>query len=551
MMNNETFYLRQNIQVEPLVDGWYAWSYLIPPVTAARNITERHLKIMDSYIANPQIHANAARNPKLLGGPFIDYGGKRVDEIRGLRDRIKKERVHLLELSAAISALDGMLRESAKGHSLQSLYPKVPDILRGYVELVYDLNNNPSFRLVESLLYKSKYYDRSQQSLCLSVIQDDDRPFVLSTPRLPSDDHLHLKRPFDDDSVDRIFQLKTQPQPWSAIKELLQVEDAQDPLLRSFLTIEPPPSYQPGKGVRWRYFGHACILIEFSGTSMLFDPVLSYTYESNISRYTYLDLPETIDYVLITHNHQDHVLFETLLQLRHKMKNIIVPRNNGGHLQDPSLKLLLENCGFKNVIEIAEMEEIKNKTVSITGLPFFGEHADLDIQTKLAWLVKIEQNKLLFAADSCNIEPRLYEHIHREVGDVDALFLGMECDGAPLSWLYGPLLTQHLERSLDESRRLAGSNYEQARSIVDLFKCREVYVYAMGQEPWLNHIMSVKYTAESRPIVDSNRLVQSCRERGIIAERLFGEKEILLEETGHREPIHLRNHIAGHAVTGL
>lgn len=536
MDNSEKYYLRQNIQVEPLIDHWYAWPHLVPPATAARNITERHLKIMDSYISNPQIHANAVKNPKMMGGPFIDYGGKRVDEIRALRDRIKKERSHLLELSAAVAALDAMLRESAKGHSVQSLYPKVPEILKGYVELVYDLNNHPSFRLVEPLLYRSKYYDRSQQSLFLSMIQDDARPFVLSTPRLESKDTLHVRRAFDDGSVDRLFQLKTESQTWSVIREILQMEDAQENFLRQFFTTDAPPPYQPytGPGVRWRYFGHACILIESNGISMLFDPVLSYTYESDISRYTYLDLPGKIDYVLITHNHQDHVLFETLLQIRHKVKNIVVPRNGGGHLQDPSLRLLLENSGFKNVIEIAEMDELRDHNVSITGLPFFGEHADLDILSKMAWLVRIGENTLLFAADSCNIEPRLYEHIHREVGDVDALFLGMECDGAPLSWLYGPLLTQRVERSMDESRRLAGSNYEQGKSIVDLFHCREVYVYAMGQEPWLNYIMSIKYTAESRPIVESNRLIQACREQGIIAERLFGEKEILLEESGHR-----------------
>ena len=46
----------------------------------------------------------------------------------------------------------------------------------------------------------------------------------------------------------------------------------------------------------------------------LFDPVLSYTYESEIARYTYADLPDHIDYVVITHNHQDHILLETLLQ---------------------------------------------------------------------------------------------------------------------------------------------------------------------------------------------------------------------------------------------
>ena len=68
------------------------------------------------------------------------------------------------------------------------------------------------------------------------------------------------------------------------------------------------------------------LFVETSDVSILFDPVLSYTYESDISRYTYDDLPEKIDFVVITHNHQDHILFETLLQIRHKVKIFIVPR---------------------------------------------------------------------------------------------------------------------------------------------------------------------------------------------------------------------------------
>jgi L-ascorbate metabolism protein UlaG (beta-lactamase superfamily) len=232
--------------------------------------------------------------------------------------------------------------------------------------------------------------------------------------------------------------------------------------------------------------------------------------------------------VLITHNHQDHILFETLLQIRHKVKNIIVPNSSGGALQDPSIKLALQNAGFKNVFEMEEFEEIQTPSGSITGLPFLGEHADLNVQSKLAYLIKVGRHKLMFAADSCNIEPKLYEHVFNEIGKVDALFLGMECDGAPLSWLYGPLLTRKIERGMDESRRLAGSNYAQAIDIVDRFECGEAYVYAMGQEPWLNHVMSIKYTDESRPITESNKLIQTCKERGICAERLYGEKEILL-----------------------
>jgi L-ascorbate metabolism protein UlaG (beta-lactamase superfamily) len=530
-MNDDLLYLRPNIQVEPLFDCWYAWSHLIPPATAARNMTERHIKIMDSYLSAPQVHANAVKNPKLLGGPFVDYGGKRVDEIRDLRDRTKRMRPHLIELSNAIASLDETLRTQAKGFSLQPLYNQAPDILKGYVELVYDLNHNPSFRLLERLLYRSRYYDRSAQSLMLSVSLGDDRPFVLSTPRLESDSQFHLRVSFDDEVVDRLFQLKSAPRPWGEIKEMMRAPEESERLVRSFFTPDRPPRYSPyrGDGVRWRYLGHACILLETPHLNMLFDPVLSYTYESETPRYTFQDLPDSIDYVVITHNHQDHVLFETLLQIRHQVKNIIVPASSGGFLQDPSLKLILQNIGFKNVIELEEMESLEFENGSITALPFFGEHSDLNIRCKAAHLVRIGNRSLLFAADSSNLEPRLYEHLYQEVGDVDTIFLGMECDGAPLSWLYGPLLTRKVERAMDESRRLAGSNFDQAFDIVRRFNSKETYVYAMGQEPWLGHIMSIKYTEQSRPIIESNRLIEECSKHGIYAERLFGEKEVLIK----------------------
>lgn len=530
MNNPDALYLRSDVQVEPLIDNWYAWSYLIPPHTAARNITGRHLKIMDSYISAPQIHASAVANPKMLGGPFIDYGGKRVDEIKLLRDKTKRDRAGMISLSAAFDELDALLKANGKGFSLQPLYPKIPDALKGCVELVYDLNNNPSIRIIEPLLYK-RHFDKSAFSLAFSLTKGDDRPFVLSTPRLPSKDTVHLPISFDNEVIDSLFRLKTSPSPWGQIRDLINLSDESALTFQTFFTDERPRPYKPyaGRGVRWRYFGHACILIEMDGLSFLFDPVLSYTYESGISRYTYDDLPERIDYVLVTHNHQDHILFETLLQLRHKIGTIVVPRSGSGAMQDPSIKLLLNAVGFRNVTEMGEMESIELSNCVVTGLPFLGEHADLDIRSKLAYLVRTGRHSLMFAADSCNIEPCLYEHLYAEVGSVDALFVGMECDGAPLTWLYGPLLTQRIERGMDESRRFAGSNYSQAMDMVKRFNCKEVYVYAMGQEPWLNHIMSLKYTAESRPITESNKLIEDCRNQGIFAERLFGEKEILLD----------------------
>ena len=317
-MRSPEYYLRPNVLLEPLVDRWYAWPHLIPPATAARNISERHLRIMESYINAPEAHAAAVKNRKLLGGPFMEFGESKVEEVKRLRDRTKCERGHLLELSRAIAELDAMLREEASGHSLEGLYERVPAPLQGYVELVYDLNNHPSFRLLEPLLYRSRYYDRSMQSLMLSTIDRDERSFVLSTPRLDDDRSLEWHLPFECRELDRLFALPDPTAPYHGIKELLAAPDDKDGLLMGLLTEQPPRPYSAyeGRGARWRYFGHACILLETAGLSILLDPVVSYTYETRIPRYTYDDLPETIDFALITHNHQDHVLFETLLQLR-------------------------------------------------------------------------------------------------------------------------------------------------------------------------------------------------------------------------------------------
>ncbi|MEL7004009.1 MAG: MBL fold metallo-hydrolase, partial [Bacteroidota bacterium] len=109
----------------------------------------------------------------------------------------------------------------------------------------------------------------------------------------------------------------------------------------------------------------------------------------------------------------------------------------------------------------------------------------------------------------------------------DVIFLGMECEGAPTSWLYGPLYNEQLSRDMDFSRRLAGSNFEQGKSLIDIFEPKEAYVYAMGQEPWLEFISSIKYSPESHPIVQSNMLIDYMKIKGGVAERLYGEKEIL------------------------
>ena len=524
-------YLKPNIQVDPLFNQWYAWNLLVPPVTAAVNTLERHLKMMTSFVNSPAMHAAALKNPAMRGGPFIDLDASRVADVKALIQTTQTRCAPLIEFARALVQLNKMLQEKAKGMAMETLYEHIPEPLRGYVELVYDMANNPSFRVHESLLYRSKYYAQDCQSVALGeIVEDRKRSFMLSTPRLPDGKTVFLNLPFSDPRLDELFRMKRTPQPFDAIAERFKDVATADQL-RPFFTEQAPkpaPRYT-GDGFRVRYLGHATLLIESRDVTILTDPIISYSYGVEPDRFTYEDLPESIDYVLITHSHHDHVHFETLLQLRHMVKNFIVPRNFDGFPQDPSLQLALQHTGFSNVHEIRDLDEIKIPGGTIAALPFLGEHHDLNVQSRATYRVEIGGRSLLAIADSGILDARLFDEIQRLYGKSEVLFLGMECEGAPASWIYGPMFTKPLTREVDQSRRARGSNFGEAVALIERLGFGSgVYVYAMGQEPWLSHILDNELSDESVSLAESKKLMAYCAERGITSEHLFARKEITI-----------------------
>jgi len=515
-------FLHPEVILEPLVDRWYAWSHLISPATAALNIVRRHLKIMDSYVQAPMVHAAAVRNPAMIGGPFLDCGGKRVEEVRSLVAQTRRDRSQLLRLSEALIALSQLLEQHTTGETLEPLYADIPDELRGYVELVYDLNHRPSFRLLEALLYQSPYMDDSAQSIVLRRAPGQ-RPFVGSTPRLDAPDQLHLTWPLADPRIDTLARLRHVGRPKSELLAELGLDADEEALFLSFLTPERSARHTPPAAARCRYLGHACLLFETPETAVLVDPFINHG--TGEESFTYADLPPYIDTVLVTHNHKDHMPLETLLELRHRVGTIVVPRSSGGALQDPSLALMLRHVGFENVVQVDDLDVLRSGDVTITAVPFLGEHGDLDIRSKSAYALRIGDFTALLAADSRNVEPKTYTHLRRVLGPIDTLFLGMECDGAPVSWVYGPLFPGGIQRRQDQHRRLAGSDCVRGVAMAEALGCRAAYVYAMGLEPWLSYIIATNYTPDSHPIVQANALVAHFQDQGLQAELLRSRRE--------------------------
>src|SRR5262245_49248160 len=133
-MTMRDVYLKPNVLIEPLYNQWYAWPNLISPATAAMYVANQHLKIMQSFVATPQIHSSELKNPAMLGGPFINYDASRVPAIRELMERTARDHAQMVEFADAVKRLDQLLADEAQGYSLEPLYQRVPDILKGYVE---------------------------------------------------------------------------------------------------------------------------------------------------------------------------------------------------------------------------------------------------------------------------------------------------------------------------------------------------------------------------------------------------------------------------------
>jgi L-ascorbate metabolism protein UlaG (beta-lactamase superfamily) len=152
------------------------------------------------------------------------------------------------------------------------------------------------------------------------------------------------------------------------------------------------------------WFGHSSYFMKLNGKNFLIDPVFSghaspigFTTKSfkGSDVYAARDMPE-IDFLLLTHDHYDHLDYKTIVQLKPKINKIITSLGVGAHLQ---------RWGY-DLTRITEMdwnEELQFEDFRITTTParhFSGRTFRRNTSLWLSFVLQTPDKRIFVGGDS-------------------------------------------------------------------------------------------------------------------------------------------------------
>jgi L-ascorbate metabolism protein UlaG (beta-lactamase superfamily) len=153
------------------------------------------------------------------------------------------------------------------------------------------------------------------------------------------------------------------------------------------------------------WFGHSAFMLEIEGATILLDPMLGPVASpvSFINRRFDYELPLSlqeipfIDIVVISHDHYDHLDYESIVALKEKVGQFLVPLGLGSHL----LRWGVEE---EKIVELDWWQSATRAGVEMTATPaqhFSGRSLDDGNSTLWAsWVIEAEGVRIFFSGDS-------------------------------------------------------------------------------------------------------------------------------------------------------
>lgn len=185
------------------------------------------------------------------------------------------------------------------------------------------------------------------------------------------------------------------------------------------------------------WFGHSSYLIKINGKHILLDPVFSgaaspfsFTTKNfaGSNEYTVDDFPE-IDILMISHDHYDHLDYETIKKLQPKVKQVVTSLGVGSHL---------EFWGYEpsKITELEWWQEVQiDSTTKITSTParhFSGRGFKRNQTLWSSFVLKSGNSQIYIGGDSGY--DNHFKEIGKKFGSFDLAIL--ECGQYNEYWKY-------------------------------------------------------------------------------------------------------------------
>ncbi|WP_316804333.1 MBL fold metallo-hydrolase [Pedobacter nototheniae] len=270
---------------------------------------------------------------------------------------------------------------------------------------------------------------------------------------------------------------------WKAITKKYPRTEPIDtiPTIKTDLKNLPPDSNL----VVW--FGHSSFLLQIDGKRILADPVFSNS-ASPISGlvkaykgtniYTAEDMPE-IDYLLISHDHYDHLDYKTIKALNPKVKKVICGLGVGAHF---------EKWGYATE-KLLEKDWGDNVKVG-RGFTIFTESTHHDcgrgfISSKALWLsflIVTPTQKIYYSGDG-GYDHR-FKEINKKYGVIDWAI--MECGQYNPAWEAVHNLPEQVVKATEDL---------QAKNLLPVHHSK----FTLAKHPWDEPLIKMTEMAKSKP----------------------------------------------------
>lgn len=176
---------------------------------------------------------------------------------------------------------------------------------------------------------------------------------------------------------------------------------------------------KPGEIKMWMV-GHATLLINFFGITILTDPVFTNwlpTKRLVHIGYNIKDLPK-IDYVLISHAHMDHFSISSLKKLANTDTTLILPKNCSD---------LVTGMRYKEILEIGygQTLDFEGLKISAHKAEHWGERYPWQRKGRgyNSYILKKEDKTIFFAGDT-GYAPEMFKKLSTEKTDIALLPIG-------------------------------------------------------------------------------------------------------------------------------